>query len=578
VPQSKGIQRYAPEELLASVGLVDTYRARVADGDGLVALKVLFLDRAEPAVAALAAQRFAEAGRRAAEVSAPGIARVLEVGEDAASAFVATEWLTGSNLANVAERASQAPPARLDPAVAGLICAEMAVTLGRAHGLDRPLHHLGLCPENVVVTADGGVALTDFGLGASVRGAGAVPMAKWRYAAPELIGADVTALSVDAARAADYYALGLVLRFLLEGHEPAVPSSLAELAERSWEPLTELAGVPTNLVSAVRLLTAADPAERPESAHIVVEWLSGRLSGQRERWSRIESALRGLAPGKAEPPRAVGARVALSLPRPGQRTSSKREATGGPAAAKHVTARTETGRSRPRLEHLAIGATLVGLAIAAVVMVSGTRRSPSSRSPTVDAGPAPAAPAALRPAEIPVAPHDGGAHGFPLALAPPAEVYRIEAEQAPSRSPGHLFLDTSPSQADVWVDGNLRGKTPVDLLVGKGSHRVVAVKEGYRILRAVFDTTLGEFARRGLQRAGFARFGDGLVDIDCVTTNRYPIFIDDEETGLLCPTRRLPVPSGKHSVGIFVPNRRANVTVEVVVPPGRQPKRVAFKE
>jgi hypothetical protein len=107
---------------------------------------------------------------------------------------------------------------------------------------------------------------------------------------------------------------------------------------------------------------------------------------------------------------------------------------------------------------------------------------------------------------------------------------------------------------------------------------VVVIKPGYRMLRAVFDTTQGEFARRALQRAGFPNFGDGFLDVQCASDNKYPVVLDDEETGLLCPVSMLPVASGKHSVGIFIPGKRANLTVEVVVQSGRQPKRVTFKE
>ena len=98
------------------------------------------------------------------------------------------------------------------------------------------------------------------------------------------------------------------------------------------------------------------------------------------------------------------------------------------------------------------------------------------------------------------------------------------------------------------------------------------------MLRAVFDTTRGEYARRGLQRAGFANFGDAILDVQCAGANKYPVVLDDEETGLLCPVSRLPVVSGKHHVGIFVPARKTVMAVEVTIPPGREPKRALLKE
>jgi len=190
-------------------------------------------------------------------------------------------------------------------------------------------------------------------------------------------------------------------------------------------------------------------------------------------------------------------------------------------------------------------------------------------------------------AGVDVRPDGGGAK-------PVAEVYKPE-DRVLTRVPGHLFLDTNPNQADVWVDGVLRGKTPVDLMVGPGSHRVVVIKAGYRMLLAVFDTTRGQFARRGLQRAGFASLGNALLEVSavshrtsslgnallevrCETADRFPIVFDGEETGLLCGVNLLRVSPGKHQVGIFVPAKRAVAAVEVTVSRGPQPKRVRLKE
>ncbi|HTY28118.1 MAG TPA: PEGA domain-containing protein, partial [Mycobacterium sp.] len=175
-------------------------------------------------------------------------------------------------------------------------------------------------------------------------------------------------------------------------------------------------------------------------------------------------------------------------------------------------------------------------------------------------------------------PPDGGLHPSSPEVKAEVERYQPKDEVTPTRIPNHLFLDTSPSQADVWVDGTLRGKTPVDLVAGPGSHRVVVIRAGYLMIQAVFDTTLGAYARRGLQRASPPHFGDAFLDVQCGIPNRYPVLLDDEETGLICPVSMLPVTSGKHTVGIFVPARRASASVEVTVPSGRQPKRVLLRE
>ncbi len=591
MPRSSRIARYEPEQLLGSTGLVDTYRGRAQDDGRLVALKVLFPDRAEPGVGAECARRFLEAGRQAQAAPVPGMAAVLDVSDDPDSPFLVTEYVPGVDLARlvtlVREPGGTGRPERaLDRALASALCAQVAAVLVAAHARQPPLFHLGLCPENVVLCPSGEVKVLDFGLGAALRGIGGSSFDKWHFVAPELIGVDVATLSPSAARNADLYSLGALLHFLVIGQKPVEATSLAELSQGIWEPLSETAGFPRNVRSAVRTLTALDVDERPESAALVVEWLGGDASLQREARARLAALLASFGgelagdqapaspprPGpprshatKQPPPRSPGA----AAPRPAPR--------GGTAAQPNVS--TPRDRRHLRLTLLLFGPPLaIGLAAWALVSQRPGRQTASAPAGEAPERIAPADPELRRSERAPAPPDGGGRAILATDEAPPLEVYVPEAEQAPARVPKRLFLDTNPGEADVWVDGVLRGKTPVDLMVGAGSHRVVVIKAGYRMLRAVFDTTHGEYARRGLQRAGFPMFGDGLLEVQCKTPDRYPVLLDDEETGFLCPVARIPVPSGKHSVGIFVPSRKASVTIEVTVPPGPRGKRAIFTE
>ena len=580
---SSRIDRYRPEELLASAGLVDTYRVCVQDGDEQAVLKVLFLDRAEASISRSIAERFLAAGRRALESPAPGIARILEVSDDPEAAFVATELVPGVDLVRLVQLSArqEAGAAKLDAPLAGLLCARVASVLAGACARKPPLFHLGLCPENVLVSAEGRVTVLDFGLGAPLRGMAGCPIEKWHFVAPELIGIDAAAVSEESARTADLYSLGALLHFLLSGQKPVEAATLAELAERAWEPLPEPPGVPNHLVAAVRALTAPDSKERPESAGLVVEWLSGGIDSGAER--RVAEAVQAL--GLRPSPSAKQAASAAPAKPAARRLVSGKSRTAALSTMLDRSRRASARAAPRRIRRWRSGALLMGGALLAFGIGAGAiaiyRASPGSARPVAGGVPPPMIPEEPTPSQVEMmptwstevdAPHDGG------QPAPVAERYQPENDRQPTRVPGHLFLDTSPSQADVWVDGVLRGKTPVDLVVGPGVHRVVVIKAGYRILPEVFDTTRGQYARRGLQRAGFPNFGDALLEVQCETADRFPVVLDDEETGLLCPVSRLRVPSGKHHVGIFVPAKRAVVAVEVTVPPGREPRRVLLKE
>ena len=124
----------------------------------------------------------------------------------------------------------------------------------------------------------------------------------------------------------------------------------------------------------------------------------------------------------------------------------------------------------------------------------------------------------------------------------------------------------------------MRGTTFADIVVGPGSHRVVLTLPSHRMFRDIVDTSRGAIIRRNLVPVPPPGRGSGFVRVECQTVGKFPILIDDEETGLLCPVSRLPVVSGKHHVGIFVPARKTVMAVEVTIPPGREPKRVLLKE
>jgi len=56
------------------------------------------------------------------------------------------------------------------------------------------------------------------------------------------------------------------------------------------------------------------------------------------------------------------------------------------------------------------------------------------------------------------------------------------------------------------------------------------------------------------------------------------LLLDEEDTGLLCPTKMLPTTAGKHLVGIFVPRERRTLSVETTVEIGSKPAVVTFSE
>lgn len=566
------IERYAPEQLLGTSGLVDTFRVRVAGQSEPAALKVAFVERAEKGLARELAARFLAAGRRS-QAFHLGAAQVLEVSDDVEAAFVATEWVAGGDLTQLLQRLGT-PKADLrpvDPRLAAAVCAEVAATVAAAHACLPALHHLGLSPGNVVVTAAGVVKVLDFGLSASVRRPDLCPLEKWHFVAPELLGRDASSISAEAAKAADRYSVGALLCFLLSGGARPEGGSLQELSGRVRRPPVLPEGTPAGIRQAGHALTALEPSARPGSLEPIIELLRKEIGSEPQRYLADQIGGATTKSGKTQQEAPMARPVPGADAPPGQVPTVH-------AGSKHGNAR----RDVPPVHRFAgRRAALAGLATLLLVLLGllvhqGLRRGlngphhlpdPMAVARIPDQPPGPGA-----------TPQDGGASAPTPELLPAAHGYVPDPDHPPTRVPGRVFLDTSPQGADIWIDGILRGQTPVDIVTGPGAHRMVAIKAGYLMWRAVYDTSRGEFARRELQPTTPPTFGNAFLDVRCPATNRFPVILDDEETGLLCPVRQLPVASGKHSVGIFVPLRRANVTVEVDVAPGRQATRVDLKD
>jgi hypothetical protein len=155
----------------------------------------------------------------------------------------------------------------------------------------------------------------------------------------------------------------------------------------------------------------------------------------------------------------------------------------------------------------------------------------------------------------------------------PAGRFVVEESDTPQpqRVPNHLFVDTQPHGAHVWVEGAWKGNTPLDLLAGAGAKRLELAAAGYHIFRTIVDAGEGAMIRLALEPVTGPVRGDAFLNVVCRTSGRYPVFIDEAETGLLCPAHLVPVAAGTHRVGVFVPSERKLVAVEITATAGPKP-------
>jgi serine/threonine protein kinase len=546
VPPVLRMGKYVLDGLLGPGGVTETYlaHAEAEEKPGVsvepCALKLLRADRVPDGAFARVAGRFLSAARQLRDFHRPGFCRVVDLSEDPSATFMVADFIPGCDLGRLLETCLAEGRAGVHPVLVGLVGSEIARLLHVGHTAKPVFAHLGLCPQNVMVTASGEVALLDAGIAASLRGITEQPPERWALVAPEHQDVDLggTALADRAAVAADLYSLGALLFLLLFGRPPSL--GMAEIPE--------VPGMTGKLAAALRTLLARPPDDRPESAAVLVDWLAGDVVQVRERQRLIAKGVRTIEKG----PRI---------------TSQNLPTLADPAIppTRMLTLPAQPARLRWPLRTwilLALACALGGLAAAEwLPLGEHSDVQPARAARLADASPVKHATGSM--------PDTGGVGSSDnVQPANPLLVHMA----------GHLIAETVPPGAAVWVDGVLLGTTFADLTVGEGAHRVALIAPGHRVFRQLIDTSRGAVVRRALVEVPPPGPTDGFVDVVCRTDGKFPVMLDGQETGRLCPTKMLPASSGKHTVGIFVPKEWRVLSLETTVEAGSKPARVTFND
>ena len=210
----------------------------------------------------IALERFKIEAILGARLDHPGIAKVHDVNVDDRGSeppWMVQEFVPGEPLTELLSREGA-----LDAQRAVLIVAQAADAADAAHRVG--VVHRDLTPRNLLVTSDGSVKVTDFGIARS-DSAAALTMAGHVIGTPAYLSPEQVR-GRTASPASDVYTLGVVLYECLAGRRPFDGANAIEVARAHLEkvppPLPTI--IPGPLRATVIAALAKEPENRPSAA------------------------------------------------------------------------------------------------------------------------------------------------------------------------------------------------------------------------------------------------------------------------------------------------------------------------
>ena len=326
-PVRPGEGAYGPYRLLARVavgGMAEVFKAKRSGVEGFE--KVVAVKRILPHLSDNKefVDMFVDEAKMVAGLTHPNIVQIFDLGRIEKSYYIAMEYVQGRDLRSILRRARERGtrvPLDLCALVASRVCAALEYAHRKKDDRGQPMMtvHRDISPQNILISFEGDVKLTDFGIAkaaskATVTEAGAL-RGKLLYMSPE------QAWGKPMDRRSDLFSLGIVFYETLTDHKPFLGSSEVSILETVREckvaPPRSLNGaIPPALERVVMKALERDPERRYQDA--------GEMSRD------LEAALHETPP----PPTAAAlARFMETLYEPSEREATVVDEAHEPAAA-----------------------------------------------------------------------------------------------------------------------------------------------------------------------------------------------------------------------------------------------------
>lgn len=428
--------KYRIEVLLGRGAFTRVYRAMNLELNVLRALKILHRNEPEIGNAELGdyQQRFELEAQLGARLNRPNVNKLYDFVQDEASLILVMEYASGGNLVDRIDRACDSGrPVPIEESVK--IALDVAEGLATIHALNAV--HRNLKPPNILFNSQGQAQVTDLGL-AQIQGAPVMRSLRSRgmphpgtqiYMSPEQEQS-----FGDLLPASDVYALGLVLFEILAGrsYKNVTPGTRCQTIRND---------VPEWLDDLLACMLLEDPQERPPDGREVVKLL--REEGTRVKKRPEEERKRKEVQQETE-------RKSIdeeSAQRREAEEKARREAEARLKVEEEARwksdAEVQRAKSRARKNTLLVLATILILALAMIIYIM-------------------------------VRPRVGKR---PQISQPPAR----EEKVIPF---GNLSISSTPTGAEIYLDGAKKGATPLSLeKIPSGKHGIKAIVPGYKTLQ-----------------------------------------------------------------------------------------------
>ncbi len=252
--------RYQLLEQLGKGGMAVVYRARDTMLERDVAIKVLRESYSrDPAFL----ERFRQEAKAAANLSHPNIVTVHDFGLDNGQIFIVMEYIPGTDLKTLIKQHGRFTPEEAVP-----LLIQACAGIGYAHRAG--LVHCDVKPQNMLVTPDMRLKVTDFGIARALSTIHPKEKSDVIWGSPQYFSPE-QASGAAPSPASDVYSLGVIMFEMLTGSLPFHADNAAELGRLHIEvepvPISELLpGISPVLAQIQTKVLSKEPSQRYRTA------------------------------------------------------------------------------------------------------------------------------------------------------------------------------------------------------------------------------------------------------------------------------------------------------------------------